>query len=73
MHISDAIQAQTNGLLDRIDANPNDHEARETLMNLGRELADQGCGLLDYVDLDVSSVSSALNAVLDSATRSDDQ
>ncbi|PXY23463.1 hypothetical protein BAY59_27725 [Prauserella coralliicola] len=72
MRLSDAVQAQTNGLLDRIDANPDDRDARDALVGLGRELAEQGCGLLDYVGLDVSPVFSALDDMIDSASRRDD-
>ncbi|MEU6643556.1 hypothetical protein ABZ863_13535 [Saccharomonospora sp. NPDC046836] len=67
MRLSDTIQAQTNGLVDRIEANPDDCEARESLVDIGRELAEQACGLLDHLGLDVSTVFNALDELIDSA------
>lgn len=65
MRLSDAIQKQTNSLIDRIDASADDTEARAWLVDLGRELVEQGCGLLDYAGLDVSGVFAAVDGLLE--------
>lgn len=73
MQLSDAIRVQTNDLIARIDADFNDRDAGEALADLGRELVEHGCGLLDYLGLDVSRLFNALDELIDYGRRRGDK